>query len=204
MRQKMIEDSKKFKGLCTSPADCITNTSGDSVGVNGDIIKVAGGRIVLANWCKAGGGSACQVDSSTKSGYAENSDGTVIFKPKDTQGNSLTISQFIDQNPDMRSPLGGHQGEGGQMKLLGIQFNYDAGSTWDKLAESFAGTHDTLNSFIWYDQLGNGKNLDDTLIGTIGNVTNMTNVPLASPFALSVILPPEIWNAIVNSMQLNH
>ncbi len=189
----MIEDSKTFPGICVSKTDCISNMSGESVGVNEDGVKVAGGRVILANWCDKG---ACEKDTSTLSGYKENADGTVIFNPVDAQGNKLTISQFIEQNPEMRSPLGGHQGDQGQMKLLGIQFDYAAGSFWDKLAESFAGTHDTLNSIIWYDELGNGKNLDGTLIGNVGNVTNMTNVPLAMPFSLSVLLPPEVWNAV--------
>lgn len=82
------------------------------------------------------------------------------------------------------------------MELFGIQFNYAKGSFWDRLAEAYAGTHDKLNSFIWYDSMGNGRNLDGTLIGQIGNATNTTNVVLATPFALSVLLPPEIWNAI--------
>lgn len=72
------------------------------------------------------------------------------------------------------------------MKLLGIQFDYEKGSFWDKLAETYAGTHDTLNSVIWYDHLGNTKNLDKLLLGTLGDFTNMTNVGVATPFALSV------------------
>lgn len=196
MRQAMIKDSMKFPGICTSKTDCISNMSGESVGVNGDDKKVAGGRVILADWCKNGGEGACASDTSTLSGYKENADGTVIFKPVDANGNSLTISQFIDQHPEMRSPLGGHQGDQGQMALPGIQFDYAAGSFWDKLAEAYSGTHDTLNSFIWYDELGNGKNLNGTLLGRIGATTNMTNVAVATPFAYSVLLPPEVWNAV--------
>lgn len=177
MRQAMIEDSMKFPGICVAGTnDCISNKSGNSVGVNGDGVKVAGGRIVLETWCEKGGDGACQKDLTTKSGYAENPNGTVIFDPKDEHGNALTISQFIDQHQELRSELGGIQGGNGQMKLLGIQFEYAVGSFWDKLAEAYAGSHDILNSIIWYDELGNGKNLDKTLIGEIGNVTNSTNV----------------------------
>jgi len=79
---------------------------------------------------------------------------------------------------------------------LGIQFEYAAGSFWDKLAEAYSGTHDTLNSIIWYDELGNGKNLDNTLIGKVGEAANYTNVFIATPFAYSVLLPPEVWNAV--------
>lgn len=82
------------------------------------------------------------------------------------------------------------------MALFGIQFDYVPGSFWDRLAEAYSGTHDTLNSIIWYDNLGNGKKLDGTVIGKVGDITNMTNVPVATPFALSVLLPPEVWNAV--------
>lgn len=196
MRQNMIEDSKKFPGICVSGAnDCISNKSGNSVGVNGDGEKVAGGRVVLADWCKAGGEGACVPENSTRSGYKENADGTVIFRPKDVNGNDLSINEFIDQHQELRSPLGGVQGGLGQMDL-GVQFEYAAGSFWDKLAEAYSGTHDTLNSIIWYDKLGNGKNLDNTLIGKVGEAANYTNVLIATPFAYSVLLPPEVWNAV--------
>lgn len=82
------------------------------------------------------------------------------------------------------------------MELFDIQFEYAANSFWDKLAGAYSGTHDTLNIFIWYDELGNGKKLDGTVIGEIGNATNMSNVVLATPFALSVLLPPEVWSAV--------
>jgi len=199
MRQSVIKDSETFPGICVSATDCISNMSGKSVGANGDGVKAAGGRIVLADWCDKG---RCTPDTSTLSGYAENPDGTVIFNPgKDAQGYKLTISQFIEKNPEMISPLGGHQGYLGQIALPGIQFDYATGSFWDKLAESFAGMHDTLNSIIWYDSLGNGKNLDGTLLGRIGATTNMTNVPVATPFALSVLLPPAVWNAVFMLMK---
>lgn len=196
MRQNMIEDSMIFPGICDLQGNCVSNKSGISVGVNGDNTKVAGGRIVLQTWCEKGGKGACQKDS-TKSGYAENPDGTVVFRPVDSRGNPLTIDEFIEQHQELRSELGGVQGGSGQMKLAGIQFEYAVNSFWDKLAEAYSGTHDTLNSVIWYDELGNGKNLDKTVLGEIGDIANSTNVLFATPFALSVLLPPEVWSAIL-------
>lgn len=200
MRQAMIEDSKKFKGLCASENDCISNMTGKSIGVNGDNTKIAGGRIVLSDWCADG---RCEKNAGTKSGYKENSDGTVIFNPgKDAQGTPITISQFVELHPEWQSPLGGLQGGQGQMELFGIKFGYAKGSFWDKLAETYSGTHDTLNSFIWYDNLGNAKNLNGTIPGNVGDITNFTNVWLATPFALSVLLPPEVWNAMISAVKL--
>lgn len=196
MRDKMVDSSKQFKGLCVSPGNCISNQTGKSDGVFGDLFKLAGGRIVLEQWCERG---MCEEDKNTKSGYKQNSDGTVVFKPLDNNGQSISLAEFLElhKNDDWRSEMGGHQGSDGQMKLLGFQFEYKKGSFMDKLAEAYAGTHDMLNSFIWYDSLGNGKSLRDSpVLRTVGNVTNQTNVVLATPFALSVLLPPEVWNAI--------
>ena len=196
MRQAMIEDSKKFKGICDVQGNCISNMSGQSVGVNGDNTKIAGGRIVLADWCAKGGCEKASEDAPTKSGYKENPDGTVIFAPKDDKGNPVSLGEFVEQHPEWRSPLGGHQGGEGQMELFGLKFNYEKGSFWDKLAEAYSGTHDTFNSVIWYDKLGNGKNLEGTGIELVGKAANNANVLFATPFAASVLLPPELWNAI--------
>ena len=201
MRQNMIADSKQFKGLCVTPTDCISNQSGQSVGVNGDEFKLAGGRIVIETWCSKGGTGACMTDATTKSGYAENSDGTVMFRPTDDSGKVLTINEFVGQHPEIRSELGGVQGGKGQFELFGMQFDYNKGSLWDKLAEGYAGIHDTFNSIIWYDKLGNGRNLNGTLVETVGNVANTTNVVLATPFALSVLLPTEVWDAISSGIR---
>lgn len=66
------------------------------------------------------------------------------------------------------------------------------------MAEAYAGTHDTLNSKIWYDAQGNIRSgVEQTFVGRVGDFANYTNVILASPFALSVLLPPEVWSAVL-------
>ena len=88
------------------------------------------------------------------------------------------------------------------MDLFGVKIEYEKGSFLDKLAEAYAGTHDTLNSAIWYDELGNGKSLDGTGMELIGKAANNANVLFATPFAASVLLPPELWNAISTAVKL--
>ncbi len=146
MRQVMIEDSRKFKGLCDTKGNCISNQTGQSIGVNGDSFKLAGGRIVLSDWCAEG---RCEKDATTDTGYKQNPDGTVIFTPKDKDGNAISFEKFLVLNEEWRSPMGGHQGGEGQMVLAGMKFEYEKGSFLDRLAEAYAGTHDVLNSSIW-------------------------------------------------------
>jgi len=110
MRQAMITSSEKFKGLCDTQGNCISNMSGKSVGVNGDEKKVAGGRIVLSDWCAEGRCTKAPDGVKTDSGYLENPDGTVIFTPKDKDGNTISLEKFVEQHEEWRSPMGGHQG----------------------------------------------------------------------------------------------
>ena len=89
--------------------------------------------------------------------------------------------------------MGGFQGKLGQFSF----FDYLPGSVWDRVAEAYAGPHDKLNSFIWYDNSGNIKTgLDGSLLGRIGEVTNYANVLLATPFAISTLIPPGTVQAI--------
>lgn len=62
----------------------------------------------------------CEEDKNTASGYKQNSDGTVVFKPLDNNGQSISLAEFLElhKNDNWRSEMGGHQGSDGQMKLL--------------------------------------------------------------------------------------
>lgn len=191
MREAMIEDSKKFPGICDVQGNCLTNLSGNSAGVKGDHLKIAGGRVNLDELCE---NKRCTQDKSTASGYAENSSGRVILNSEDENKTPTNLPDLLANNSQWRSPMGGFQGGDGKFAF----FDYAPGSVWDRLAEAYAGTHDTLNSGVFYDQQGNIKSgVGKTPAGKIGNITNYSNVILATPFALSVLLPPEAWNALV-------
>lgn len=184
MRRAAIKDSERFPGLVDKNGNVLSNTSGKSDGVDGDGTKIAGGRIDLSILCAAG---RCTPDSSAKSGYSENATGQVIL-------NGITI-QDLKQTPayaKATSPMGGHQG--GEGKFL--FWYYKPGSVWDKVAESYAGTHDTFNSFWYYDNLGNNKKSGSPL----GDIPNWTDIGLATPFGLSKLLPADVWNAFTDSV----
>jgi len=180
--------TKKFPGICDAQGNCLTNLSGRSSGVHRDDLKLAGGRVDLDNLCA---NNKCEKDESTGQ-WATRPDGTVILK--------IPLSELVSSKEFLasRSPMGGWQGDKGKFGF----FDYVPGSLWDKVAEAYAGTHDTLNSGTWYDKQGNIKSgVAETTAGKIGNVTNYSNVILATPFAISVLLPPEVWNALVVSLK---
>jgi hypothetical protein len=60
------------------------------------------------------------------------------------------------------------------------------------------------NKFIWYDSYGNIKaGVAGTWLGSIGDVTNYTNILFATPFALPVLIPQETIDAIRAGMKMN-
>jgi filamentous hemagglutinin len=187
MRQAMIEDSKNSPGIIDKNDYVLDNKSGKSVGVNGDNFKLAGGRVDVEKIC---GADRCEKneDGSLK----KNEKGQILFIGNAETGDNLKA--YVDANPDFRSQMGGLQGKLGQLtSLLG---DYAPGSLSDKVAEAYSGTHDTFNSPIWYGPDGNIKPGMTTAQQAVGEVTNYLNVIPATPFALSVLLPPEVWNAI--------
>jgi RHS repeat-associated protein len=80
--------------------------------------------------------------------------------------------------------LGGRQG--GQGYLFGIP--YSPGSFGDHLVETFAGPHDFMNSFTWYNHQGNALPLTG-IPAFGGEILDTANVFLAAPFAAASVIP---------------
>ncbi len=81
--------------------------------------------------------------------------------------------------------LGGFQA--GQGSLFGV--SYESGSFADYLVEAYAGPHDFLNSFYWYDSLGNIAVGTNIFARGIGELANYTNVAVVTPFAVGAMIP---------------
>ena len=189
MRQAMIEDSKKFPGICDTQGNCLDNKSGKSVGVNGDGFKLAGGRVNLEKLCEE---ERCFPGASPGT-WRTKPDGTIEMKAVDAKGNPVNLPALLEANPDWRSPLGGFQGQQGKFMGLG---DYQPDGILDKIAEAYSGAHDKSNSKTWYGPDGNIKPGMTKEEQDIGERQNEFNVLLTTPFALSVLLPPDVWNAI--------
>jgi RHS repeat-associated protein len=182
MRDATIESSRRFDGICASGGAgevCFDNKSGPSAGLNGDMFKAAGTRLVIDQIC-AGEGITCT--TGTASGrpmwfYAAEGDAAEI----------LTARVYAQGGP-----LGFVQGLPGRM----FNIPYPPGGFVDRfVTEPFSGTHDVFNSGIWYDPLGNGRSLSGAA-ALFGNVMNGVNVLLAAPFAAAALLPPGIVDAL--------
>lgn len=86
------------------------------------------------------------------------------------------------------SALGGHQGGPGSFLWI---FSYGPGDPLDRLLEAYAGPHDELNRWYMYDSMGRidpgvHASFASELFGT---GLNVTNVLIATPLAVSSMVP---------------
>jgi len=185
MRQLMIEDSMKFKGV-TDGKTVLSNVSGVSDGVRGDGVKVGGTRVDLDLLC---GPVNERCDRNPDQSLKLNPDGNVVFV-----GGSFEKFMETQEGKKMIGPTGGVQG--GKGRLFGM--DYEAGSWQDQLIEAFGGTHDMIGGKLsgLYDEQGNAKRgMSKTTSGAYDAWAGVAIVP-AAPFAFSEYLSPEVWKAI--------
>lgn len=192
MRQLMIEDSMKFKGV-TDGKTVLSNMSGESAGVRGDGTKVGGTRIDLDLLCGRDN-SRCQAHPDGS--LALNERGQVVFRPEGAGGKSL--AEFLSDTPEgrkMSGLTGGVQGAKGT--LFGIP--YEANSWVDNLVESFSGTHDMVGGKLsgLYDEQGNATRGRSKIESKVQDAWSASGaIVVSSPFAMAEFLSPEMWKAI--------
>jgi filamentous hemagglutinin len=192
MRDLMIEDSQKFKGI-TDGKTTITNMSGSSVGVRQDEIKLGGTRVDLDVLC---GKAYYRCESNETDGKRVvklNDSGLVVFKEG---GAGMSLEKFLHtkEGKKLEGLTGGIQGAKGT--LFGVP--YTAGSWQDQLIESFAGTHDVIGGKLsgLYDTNGNiVQGLSGEKRFLYDRWADIAVIPSA-PFALAERLSPALWQAI--------
>ena len=203
MRQIMIEDSKKFKGITDGTAP-LSNLSGKSEGVRGDGTKIGGTRVDLDGVCGQSN-ERCkkQVDGEGKFILDEkdipklllNGDGMAQFD-YEIDGKKISLADFLNtrEGQKMAGLTGGIQGAEGT--LFGIP--YAAGSWQDKLIEAFGGTHDVIGGQAvgLYDEQGNIQRGMTEIETKAYDVWSGAAIAPATPFAAATLLPPEAWKAI--------
>ncbi len=195
MRHISIESSKRFAGVIDvheGSETLLSNLPDDrSGGVRGDEIKLGGTRVDLDLLCGVDN-ARCK---TTEDGMLALVDGKVQWNRDGANGLSLT--QWLNESPDaekMYGPTGGVQGWEGT--LFGR--SYTSGSWQDKLIEAFSGTHDVLGGQVTglYDEQGNIKRGMSKTESAAYNAWSSVAILPSTPFAMSELLPPPVWNAI--------
>jgi filamentous hemagglutinin len=194
MRELMIVDSKKFAGI-TDGTTSISNVSGESVGVNGDGLKIGGTRVDLDILC----GHANERCKTQKAG----ANGTKLLELDyrgqvqfDSIAAKMSLAEFL-ATPEGKKAYGTTGGiQGWKGTFFGTP--YPAGGWLDKLIESFSGTHDMMGGTLTglYDEQGNiTRQMPGPLRSAYDTWATIAIAP-STPFALADILPPQVWNAI--------
>ncbi len=193
MRELMIVDSKKFAGISDGTTS-VSNVSGESVGVNGDGLKIGGTRVDLDLLCGPAN-ERCKVrpDENGRDQLQLDDRGQVQFDPKAAK---MTLAEFF-ATPNGKKAFGATGGiQGWKGTFFGIP--YPAGGWLDKLIESFSGTHDMLGGKFTglYDEQGNIKRQMAGPLRSAYDTWATVAIAPSTPFALADILPPQVWNAI--------
>ena len=193
MRQIMIEDSKKFKGITDGTAP-LSNLSGKSEGVRGDGTKIGGTRVDLDGVCGADNKRCVTKDDGNGNRILDLKDGAVQWDRAGADNLSLADWLKTDEGQKMAGLTGGIQGAEGT--LFGIP--YAAGSWQDRLIEAFGGTHDMIGGKVsgLYDEQGNTRRERSGHEKIAHEVWSVVAVAPATPFAMAELLPPEVWKAI--------
>lgn len=208
MRRITIESSQKFVGAVDAYGNTLDNLlDGKSEGVRGDGIGTGGTRVDLDLLCGAMNQRCARqqdangndiLDQNGIPKLALNEKGQVVFTAKNADESPMSFDYFIANTPEgqkMPGDTGGIQG------YIGTLFGtaYKAGSWQDKLIESFGGTHDFIGGQITglYDEQGNAtRGRSDALIKAHNTWSATGAIVASTPFAMSELLPPEVWQAI--------
>ena len=116
-------------------------------------------------------------------------------------GNHTAGSRFDEANPEALSPLGGNPNKaylgltwGG--KATGLGSFYGVGSWQDRLLEAYGGVHDYFNKPTWYNQFGALRQDMSSVSKFIGEITNILNVGVATPFVPASVLPSYSYSVL--------
>lgn len=196
LREETIKNSLIFDGIRDSQTS-YSNVSGDSNGLY-DGIKAGGVRVGLDVICGGNNERCYTVDNAGKV-LKRDENGMVIYKGTDIYP---TIDDFLKKSPDAASlygPTGGFQGTGGLLVPFG---EYKPGTFWgdigDTIVESYAGTHDYIGGQLpgFYDSEGNTSRNRGPFTEAAANTWTVVAIPLATPFAMSEMVSPELLDFI--------
>ncbi|MDO9419610.1 MAG: hemagglutinin repeat-containing protein [Herminiimonas sp.] len=194
MREITIENSLKFKGIVDGGETFTNFLKGKSEGIRGDGQGTGGTRADLDNICGKNNERCVTTKDSNGIEILDLKDGKVQWNREAVNG--MTLFQYLDSTEGQKAAgaTGGIQGWKGT--LFGEP--YAAGSWQDKLIESFGGTHDFLGGQVTglYDEQGDTKRGRSNVQKAFHETWSVLAIVPSTPFAMSELLPPEVWQAI--------
>ncbi|EOY5376116.1 hemagglutinin repeat-containing protein [Cronobacter dublinensis] len=197
MREETIKNSFLFPGIVDPTGKELSNVSGSSNGLY-DGIKAGGVRVGLDIFCQDNN-QTCKRDNNTYELIYDNL-GRVQYNGDKEH---LTFEKFLAPENEEKSgglygATGGFQGTGGLMGRVHYEPGSFFGDMLDDLVESYAGTHDFIGGQLpgFYDEQGNTSRGRGDLTKLAANTWTIVAIPLATPFAMSELVSPELLDYI--------
>ncbi len=197
MREETIKNSMLFPGVVDQDGNEISNISGPSNGLY-DGIKAGGVRVGLDFIC-GDGNIRCRHDTNNGNALILDSKGRVQYIGDDDHKTFDALLKDQTLSGGLYGPTGGFQGGVGMMGPL----TYTPGSFLDDLVESYAGTHDLVGGQLpgFYDKEGNTTRDRGPLANAAANTWTVAAIPIATPFAMSELVSPELLQFIFSTSQ---
>lgn len=201
MREETINNSFLSPAIEDKTGEVLSNVSGDSNGLY-DGIKAGGVRVSLDIFCK---------DNNTR--CAVNPDGSLALNDKghyyfagDNKYHNFEELLNTEKNEEAKGlygPTGGFQGTGGLMGPLTYKPGTFFGDMLDSLVEGYAGTHDYVGGQLpgFYDSQGNTGRHRQPLTNLAADTWTIVAIPVATPFAMSELVSPELLDFIFTTAQ---
>ncbi|WP_432224259.1 hemagglutinin repeat-containing protein [Enterobacter wuhouensis] len=197
MREETLKNSLIFPGVVDKDGNVISNVSGPSDGLY-DGVKLGGVRVGLDFIC-GDNNIRCVNDENNNHALILDDRGRVQYKGDDRHKTFDALLEDRTVSDGLYGPTGGFQGGVGMMS----SWTYSAGSFFDDLVESYAGTHDLVGGQLpgFYDNAGNTGRDRNPLVTTAANTWTIAAIPIATPFAMSELVSPELLQFIFSTSQ---
>lgn len=196
MREETIKNSLLSPPIEDKEGTWFSNVSGDSNGLY-DGIKAGGVRMSLDIFCKTNN-TRCKQNADGSLALNENGRYVMAGDTQYPTFKELLDTEKNDEAKGLYGPTGGFQGTGGLMGPISYKPGNLFGDMLDQLVESYAGTHDYIGGQVpgFYDSLGNTSR--DRQPGTkiAAETWTIAAIPLATPFAMSELVSPELLDFI--------
>ncbi|MGK3226836.1 hemagglutinin repeat-containing protein [Enterobacter soli] len=197
MREETLKNSLLFPGVVDKDGNVISNVSGPSDGLY-DGVKLGGVRVGLDFIC-GDNNVRCVNDEKNNNALILDDKGRVQYKGDDRHKTFDALLEDRTLSAGLYGPTGGFQGGVGMMN----SWTYSPGSFLDDLVESYAGTHDLVGGQLpgFYDGEGNTARARSPLADVAANTWTIAAIPVATPFAMSELVSPELLQFIFSTSQ---
>ncbi|WPU21310.1 hemagglutinin repeat-containing protein [Cedecea neteri] len=199
MREETVKNSFLSPPIVDRTGRILSNVSGDSNG-SYDGLKMGGSRMSLDIFC-AENNTRCVTPKGHPEILESNRQGFFEYKGDLKHPTFAELLKDKSISAGLDGDTGGFQGAGGRVGPIDYKPGTFWGDIFDTTVEGFAGTHDFIGGQIpgFYDEMGNASRGRGQLTNIAAETWTVVAIPLATPFAVSEIVSPELLEFIFSA-----